>query len=484
MEAFKFCVVDFSLLLSADYFSALCEELPGTVQSADEEKIAVLVDAILSDLMDRGNDIKQLCDWHIKFLRPSEESGYTFSDNIQFLIRILRKANSKYRVTLRLEGTDKFHQMGQYGKLAFATSVPAGSATFTGVLKKFYSPIRLTTFASCEVNAPDHNAAALEARKEIESLIDLMRLEYEEKPIRIDNRSHAIRLDDNKGYVIVVKPDVPNPESLLDDTAFLQFVERYNTLHSSRTIDSTTLEQIGAAIRLYRVGRDSLRHQDKCLYWWTGLEALTYSGKGHIGATVVAHTSRILLHRYMWNLLDDFVSTLKFCNVEWSEELKEAGGCDSLASLDVRSLISILQSPDRCGELWSKCAVHPVVVFRGKRLAASLDSPKKVLEKLEQHLRHLEWQIARLYRIRCGIVHGSAPVYPLVSFAANLEYYLKKTILFVIDSLWKHRHVTSQKELFSRVAYSWERAKAFLTNSTSKDDVIWAVNTHPIGLPN
>jgi hypothetical protein len=484
MEAFRYCSIDFSLVLEDTYFSNLCEELPGAIQSTDEDKIKAIVDAVLSDLMDRGNAIERLCDWHLVFLPSPRREQRPFSENLSFMIRTVQKGNSKHRVTLRLEGTNKLLQIGKYGQFTFVTTPPSAAAGATGAFKRFYSPIRNTTFATCEVAAPDHNAAALEARKEIESLIDLMRLEYEEKPIRIDNRSHTVRLDDNKVYVVVTKPDVPNPQSILDDAAFLQFVERYNNLHASRLIEPTSLEQIGAAVRLYRLGRDTLRHQDKCLYWWMGLEALTYLGKGHIGTTVVFNASRILLHGYLRNLLDDFVATLQAFNIAWSDELKQASKCDSLDKLEVRGLIPLLQSPDRCGELWSKCADHPVVVYRGKSLASCLESPKKTLERLEQHLRHLEWQITRLYRIRCGIVHGSVPRFPLVSFASNSEYYLKKAILFVIDSLDRFKHVTSHRELFSRVAYSWDRAKQILDKSTTLSDVAWGVFTHPVGPSN
>ncbi len=98
-----------------------------------------------------------------------------------------------------------------------------------------------------------------------------------------------------------------------------------------------------------------------------------------------------------------------------------------------------------------------MVVWRGKQLGASLLDTKRTACLLERHLRHLEWHIHRLYRIRCRIVHGSPVRFKLGLYAANLEYYLKQTILFVMESFRENSHIYNLDELFARARVASQR---------------------------
>jgi hypothetical protein len=87
-----------------------------------------------------------------------------------------------------------------------------------------------------------------------------------------------------------------------------------------------------------------------------------------------------------------------------------------------------------------------------KRLSDQLQDPKKTADLLAMHYKHLNWQVARLYRIRCCIVHGSPIIFRLPLFAANLEFYLRELIIVCLRALSLNKHVNSLREVFHRAS--------------------------------
>ncbi|MFO0822033.1 MAG: hypothetical protein U0792_02765 [Gemmataceae bacterium] len=168
--------------------------------------------------------------------------------------------------------------------------------------------------------------------------------------------------------------------------------------------------------------------------------------------------------------------TLKHFRIGWPEELKTSSGAASLTELTQAQFVALLQDAGARPKLWEQCKQHPLITYHGERLGKAFESPGAVADLLQRHLDHLEWQIARLYRIRCCLVHGSEVRHPLPPFAANLEYYLKQLIIFVINALSSHAHIRSRQELFLRASLTHDRKMQLLkTNGAGKEAVTRAV---------
>ncbi len=174
------------------------------------------------------------------------------------------------------------------------------------------------------------------------------------------------------------------------------------------------------------------------------------------------NVSRAMMEGYLFRLLRDLLTALKYGQVGWTNELAKHSGCTDIGRLTVSQLLAVLQSEAHQTELWDQCRDHPVLAFRGQQLGECLLDAEKTADLLERHLRHLEWHIHRLYRIRCCIVHGSLIRFRLSLYAANLEYYLKRTTLFVLESFRDNAHVRTLDELFVRGAISFDRVVASL----------------------
>ncbi|MFO0822032.1 MAG: hypothetical protein U0792_02760 [Gemmataceae bacterium] len=267
-DAFVHAVADFSVELERNYLARLCEELPKALAAKDTTRIVRLTGAILSDLVYRGYSYSALYGWHKKFLTDPVE--HDFNSNLNFMLGLVQQRPTTFRVTLQFSGTTKLSQIGTQGRFTFTNSVPI-EAGHDEATKKFLKPHQLRAFATGRIDAADHESAAVQARTEVESLIDLLRLEYEQNPVAISPAVHAVRVADNTDYLVTVKTVLPNPVEEMTHDAFVGFAGQAQQVMTNSEIDRGTKEQVRASIRQYRIGRDAVRPHDKCLHWWMGL---------------------------------------------------------------------------------------------------------------------------------------------------------------------------------------------------------------------
>jgi hypothetical protein len=250
----------------------------------------------------------------------------------------------------------------------------------------------------------------------------------------------------------------------IDD--FKELVKSVDIVLAKNNIDQITRQQLQASIRQYRFGSDAESHRDKFTAWWTGLEALTNLSQGKsIGSNVMFNTSRAMLCNYMYRLLGDLLDTLKYLKITWLPEVAGHSGCPDIESLTVPKLILILESPSHASMLWDQCLAHPAFVYFGKQLQDSVSDPSKLHKKLEDHRFHLEWQLSRLYRIRCCLVHGAPIQFNLALYAANLEFYLKEIIRFVLTVFKDNDHIENLDEVFHRASTCYDRKMALLMDT-------------------
>lgn len=469
---FMLTAEDFSVALEQDYFHRLVTALPLAIKPNNEEEIPSLLGSLLSDLVDQGWTIEALHRWHTKFLPDEEGKTYPFVKNLGFTLHQLSRGKQEFRVSLRLTGSDKLLSVGSFHGLNLASTTTLVAKT--DAEKRFAEPNSLVTFATTTVQAVDAVSAAIETRAIAEQLLDLMRFDYEHRNVvRIEDQCYVRRNGDGRSELIRIRHAVPNPREAVDDDDFQRFVRDLDGLAQKARLDSTARRQLNAAIRQYRFGSDGEDYRHKFLTWWMGLEVLTATVRGKpIGETVTHNVSRAMMRRYVFRLVRDLLVTLKYLRIEWPADLAGHTGCATLNDLTISQLLAVLQSNTHAAKLWQLCADHPMIVFRGKPIEKALSSPKAMLEKVRGHLHHLEWHVARLYRIRCCIVHGSPIRFQLGLFAANLEFYLKELIRFTLTSFRDNDHIESLEELFHRATVAFDRTTADLGDQQPSADIV------------
>ncbi len=465
----RFATADLAAALDARYFPTLCVKLRQATEQKESDPIEPLTRATLSDLVARGWTLRELFKWHEKFLA---NDGRSFTENLDFMLRLLNRPTGGFSVTLRVSGGSTIRRVATFGSFTLSTDV--AHPVDKPHEKRFAASDEYTTFAERDFESVDFVSAAIVARDELEPLLDALRFEYEPRLLEIDKRCLVVRRSDNRRILVHVTNPVPNPVESLDEHGFEAFTKRLAATLNSGTLTSESKTRIETGLRRYRFGRDSHSYADKFLNWWMGLEALANVGgirtdgkKQTIGRTVSENVSHAMLTGYLVRILRDFVATLKYLKPPWQASYEPVTGSKSFAELDVPGLVRLLQDDVQTSTLWSTLADRPFVVRRGQAIVDWLADPKKTAEHLTTHRKHLQWHINRLYRIRCCLVHGSPVRFRLLLFSANLEYYLKQTLSFTLDALAEHSHVADLASLFQRGVIRWERQLKALNDSNA-----------------
>ncbi|XZE56156.1 hypothetical protein SH139x_002239 [Planctomycetaceae bacterium SH139] len=471
-QELQFDIEDANQIFKKHYFTSLCEQLPLSIRANDSEATYWLASAIASDLVDRGWTLETLFTWHRNFLIQKDRG---FDSNLTFMLRQFRRQRQSFQVVLRVSGSSRTRELAGEGTFLVSHECPLEAEKNEELA--ICTANANVTFASYEVKAIHFADAATKARTSFEQLLDLLRFEYERKLVAIDEDCLVHRLDDKKRQIVKLEDRVPNPVESLQEGDFASFVKQFNAVINNDRIESTSRRLIQAATRQYRFGCDSASYKDKFVNWWMGLEALSHA-HGDIGKTVARHSSNCMLHGYPFRLCRDLLTTIKYCRIEWPAHFAQATGCDRLRHLSVSGLLTLLQDQAKAAEVQDSLSTHPNAQRFSRLLSEWLQDPKKLYQQLESHHLRLQWHLARLYRIRCCIVHGSPVKFQLPLFTANLEYYLKQMILFALNSLNNHDQVNKLDDVYRRVELSnrrnLERLKDKSADASTIREVIFA----------
>jgi hypothetical protein len=469
-----YAVEDFLTAVDRTYFSKLLEELPNALASKDQGQIFAVTGTLLSELVDRGWPLEPLFSWVRLFFQKKADHHATFNGNLRFLISQLGWEPQKFRVVLKFVGSTELASFGCFSGFSFRAD--AGFKPANANQLNFAAQAAQVSFGETEIYAFDFYSAAVKGREKFESCLDQLRFNFESASIKVDQRCLVERAD----HIIrfpVVRHLVPNPDQRLSFAAFREFSQRLHDTLSRPSLDPETGERLSAAIRHYRLGSDAESYKDKFLNWWMGLEYLTrVGGSQKLGVEVIESTTAVLLQRYLYRLVVDLLNTIKPDAIAWGPELVAESGCGDLKALEANQLLKVLQSAKHSAILAGSFPQNPVTAFRVNRLASALQTPAKSADLLERHADHLRWQLARLYRIRCCIVHGSPLRFKLPLYAANLEFYLREAIITILPTFGMNLHVSSLKDVYQRAAFSRKRTLSNLKAPTaSPDDVRHAV---------
>ena len=391
---FRFILTDFSVALERSYFSYLCDGLKASVKPNNDNETKSIISSLLSDLADRGWPLETLFGWPQNFLKAPP--NHTFNENLDFMLRILQNPQQRFEVTLRLSKCSNLPTIAQHEDFSFSQSSEINTGRDPDIAK-FATSFQSVCFAKTQVQDFDFRSSAINAREKLEQIVDLLRFGFEPDKLSIENTCYVKRLGDSKEEIIAIPHILPNPTDDIPYQDFVSFSDDLNAILKKATIEQRSRTQLKAAIRQYRFGRDVDNYRDKFLYWWMGLEALTRDETGSIGETVVNNVSYCMAIIYLRQVLEDYLHTLQFCKIDWTEELAHSAGTNDLDALSAEQLFIIIGS--QRAALLRACDGHPILTFYGKSLTESLTDPKKTAEALQLHLAHLKWHLSRLWRI-------------------------------------------------------------------------------------
>ena len=399
---------------------------------------------------------------------PPAPVPYEFPKRFERLRSKLLAAPREHQVIFAVSGAPKTSDVccGNFGDVVISQDEPELRDGTYG--KPLFSKAPRRLFASAVVKSRDGRSAGLQAYGEIGKVLDLMRFEYDTPLIKAGTR---FLLKDDEGYRLLPLPQlVPNPEADPPTKTLEEFVTHLTDLAARDPSQAETRDRIFSAFRLYRLGTGANMFDNKLVNWWTGLEYLTSGGKTgrDIGETVKNALAPTLALTYLPKHLAAFRSALAVLNVE----VQIAGAGVSIKHCSNAQFYTLLKDPTQSAVVLASCTSQPHL---WKHLCAFVDgikTPASTADLIKAHDQRIRWQIERIYRTRCDIVHAGRQVITASLLCANLEFYLRMTLKSMLKGFSSVATLMGPAEFFERQRHQFNQVLQELQAKPSPKDTL------------
>lgn len=461
--------------LSLEWLHLATNNMPNAQCSVDEENLALLsIDVVtgnlLSSLVDKGWSLESLFILHQRILipalplRPKAGVGarvYSFAAAFAEVRARLVSAQKFYTVIFSIINVSKPDLFpAQIAGIKFQTVPPDVGDTSNDYAKSYAKPAGNKLFATVTVEAQDGRAAGMKASEKIGHILDLVRFEYERRDILLKEQ-FLLEKEGGRFTRLTIPTGVPNPNDGWQPAELAEFVQQLEELASSGTLPQDAKDRIYSAFRLYRLGADTRNFENKLVNWWTATEFLVKGGNGGpIGDGVETALVPVLSLTYLPKHLIAFKTMFAQIKIEVREP--QTGAAINFRELTLTAFYQLLTLADMEIEIADACAGSSYLWMKLRPFIAALKDPEKLEAMLRSHEEKLGWNIQRIYRARCDIVHSAQRRINAALLCAHLEFYLKVALRAFLQSLHAIPTLRDPKEFFERQRYTSARLHADL----------------------
>ena len=440
---------DFQADLDVRYKGLLIDGIKREIyELKNYQRLFMYVGALLSILIHDGHSLAELfAIVRDIFISNKSHQTFSFDDNFEFVLGIINRKPSQYNIIFRLQGCQKYDHLKTMLGERISEGIEINSDSSS--VRKFLSPGQNVLFAKFGISAQDDRSAGLLAKKELDSILDLIRFELEHSVISVEDEFISIRSNERAARRFRLPSIIPNPAQRIDPQHFENFVDRFNRVFQNDKLNSESKEKIRSALRFYRMGRDSDLFENKFLNWWTALEFLTRTGeKGGIIDEVKGKLMPILLLHYLEKHLISYRNAMVFCGIRDVDNQTSAA-----------DLFTLIHDSEKFPYIFKQIEGVPFLQYKISEFKSQTIDAKVLRAFLERHEKHLKWHIHRIWRVRCDIVHSAEYSLNLNLLSANLEYYLKSLLTLIIDTCASRQSICSINELFERYQHAYEHLR-------------------------
>lgn len=435
-----------------------------TLTSSDRfDEIFCLTSHLLSMLIDNGASIEFLYTLYSQILVPRKvKSSSQFSRRYTWVAGLLTQDVTNYQVVLALDNVTSPQAFpSEIGGVAFAMTppflpMPNDQSIYAIRARKFLTTTKRKLFASLDVSAQDPRSAGAKASDSLNNILNLVRFEYERDRIVLSDsfafidRSRATRGPRTFNLPTVV----PNPTAQIDGDGLSAFVKSVDELVLSGRFDDEGQDRVISAFRLYRNGLDTPVLENKLVSWWTAIEYLVRGNNGQgggIGKSVETMLAPVLSRTYIGKHLLAFRSALLEMGVVYTDSM--TGEQIAIKGMATDQLYLLFKKADFKLQVLPMLSQQTYMHEQFESFLMDLNDPKKLYHRNAAHEQRLKWQLQRLWRARCDIVHSAKQAVSTALLCANLEYYLKITLMSLLKDLRDIPTLSSPREFFDRQSY-------------------------------
>ena len=406
--------------------------------------------------------------------RDALAKNYDFTERFARVQSEILAAPKSHRVIFAISGVrkqDVAAVSGTFGAITISTTFPPDAGPVPNYAHKRFSPAAGRLFATAEVSGRDGRSAGLDAFRQVGQILDLMRFEYDTRAVEIDTQ---FLLRDGENLRLLELPQlIPNPEADPPTRRLEDFVVHLDQLADGMGL-AEAKDRIFSAFRLYRVGTSVSMFENKLVNWWTGLEYLASgvkAGGNGIGPAVRDAVAPVLALTYLPKHLTAFRSALSGLEAEVfvDGQSRKVRDCTNVMLYHVFK--DIAQRP----ALEAFCVGQPFLWSHLSTFMDHVSTPAKTASMLKVHDQRVRWQIERIYRARCDIVHAGGQVPMAGLLCANLEFYLRMTLKSMLKVFGDVPTLTGPAEFFERQRHQFVQVAGALTppgNATGSDALL------------
>ena len=173
--------------------------------------------------------------------------------------------------------------------------------------------------------------------------------------------------------------------------------------------------------------------QTQLLTLWTIFEVLIDTKQNFMSRSnyVTNSLCSVLCNSYYAHILETLYNQIAL-----SKTVKSAILTESRGNNPIEKLAFILKDNSTLqNTILTELTDYPLEAYKFEHYAAVFSSKEKMLSNLNRHSNRLRWQIMRIYRNRCMIVHNGKNLPYIDSILENLHYYVDEVFNYVFSKI-------------------------------------------------
>jgi len=213
--------------------------------------------------------------------------------------------------------------------------------------------------------------------------------------------------------------------------------------------NSSIREKLQGSFGYTNISKASLFQEEKYMNLWVALESLARTNMyGDIISCIKETVPAAMSLRYIYRIVRNFVEDCKRCRISLDFSTCSINMEQETKQIMVKEMIAVFKNDNLFSELQSKCHVNALLESRTDVIRCLVTDISFAKKKIENHYKHIHWQIQRLYRIRNEIAHAALREQAsLIVYIEHLYHYLSCYISEIVTCLADKRLSTIEEAL-------------------------------------
>lgn len=447
-------------LLEKKYVSIVIEKLKNLLIDQDDfnedvcSKTYYYTNMLIGTLLTMGMPLSECYILYKNYLmkRQKEVRGasidISFEDSLKKLTDKISKGNQEITISMKLISKKLFSLIENTDE-----SVHFQKCEFVLI----EHPKKNNVAVNIKVEAISLSAAHAKATLYLNNALAVIAYMMNREEVSIEKKYTATALNDQGNPVVKelydFSQDINSSSDRLGMNEFDLYIKTISRLHDIN--EERTVNKINSAFKFYQNGNSNHIIESKFTAFWSALEALTLG----VYDESLSHDQHVMRSVLPCIGLDYTVKQLFALrgvarHLNW--DIINANDVEiDYKTANLGEIFKSIKNEEHKNEVYRRLEKYPYALFRFKQFISICNCPYKVGLKIQSHLKTVELQIHRLYRVRNSIVHNASVQDRLEMLVVNLEHYLRATLNAMIYMMNDAHSISSPEEALNRYQHKY-----------------------------